>query len=102
MVACFQHPDGILYFRPFWDQLHDGEGIQIVTGEIKGEGPWKVGDAVVINVTPEQIVSRQAKTSALASPPEAPVLDGVDMKPGSPSKAQRPSWLTKTRLDYKE
>ena len=47
MVACFQHPDGILYFRPFWDQLHDGEGIQIVTGEIKGEGPWKVGDAVV-------------------------------------------------------
>ena len=47
MVACFQHPDGILYFRPFWDQLHDGEGTQIVTGEIKGEGPWKVGDAVV-------------------------------------------------------
>ena len=47
MVACFQHPDGILYFRPFWDQLHDGEGVQTVTGEIKGEGPWKVGDAVV-------------------------------------------------------
>jgi len=47
MVACFQHPDGILYFRPFWDQLHDGEGIQIVAGGIKGEGPWKVGDAVV-------------------------------------------------------
>ena len=56
-------------------------------------------DMTVINVTPEQIVSRQAKTSVLASPPEAPVLDGVDMKPGSPSKAQRPSWLTKTRLD---
>lgn len=47
MVACFQHPDGILYFRPYWDQLRDGEGIQVVTGEIKGEGPWKVGDAVV-------------------------------------------------------
>ena len=59
-------------------------------------------DLTVINITPEQIVSRQAKTSVLASPPEAPVLDGVDMKPGSPSKAQRPSWLTKTRLDYKE
>ncbi len=55
-------------------------------------------DLTVINVTPEQIVSRQAKTSLLASPPEAPMLEGVDMKPGSPSKAQRPSWLTNTRL----
>ena len=59
-------------------------------------------DMTVINVSPEQIVSRQAITSLLASPPEAPILEGVDMKPGSPSKAQRPSWLTKTRLDYKE
>jgi len=47
MVACFRHPDGILYFRPFWNQLPDGEGIRLATGDIKGEGPWKVGDAVV-------------------------------------------------------
>ena len=58
-------------------------------------------DMTVINVSPEQIVSRQAITSLLASPPEAPILEGVDMKPGSHSKAQRPSWLTETRLDYK-
>ena len=47
MVGCFRHPDGIVYVRPFWDQLPEGEGILLVTGDIKGEGPWKVGDAVV-------------------------------------------------------
>jgi hypothetical protein len=47
MVGCFRHPDGIVYFRPFWDQLPDSEGIQRASGDIKGEGPWKVGDAVV-------------------------------------------------------
>ena len=47
MVACFRHPDGIVYFRPFWDRLPEGEGIQVVIGDLKGEGPWKVGDTVV-------------------------------------------------------
>jgi len=47
MVGCFRHPDGIVYVRPFWDQLPEGAGVRLVTGNIKGEGPWKVGDAVV-------------------------------------------------------
>ncbi len=47
MVACFRHPQGLLYFRPFWEQLPDVEGVQVVKGHLKGEGPWKVGDAVV-------------------------------------------------------
>jgi hypothetical protein len=47
MVACFRHPLGVLYFRPFWEQLPEGEGIQIAQGELQGEGPWKVGEAVV-------------------------------------------------------
>ncbi len=47
MVGCFRHPDGIVYVRPFWDELPDGEGVYVVNGDIKGEGPWKVGDAVV-------------------------------------------------------
>jgi len=65
------------------------------------DGPLLLAhDLSIINVTPEQIVIRQAKTSVLASPPDAPALEGVDMKPGPPSKAQRPSWLTETRLDY--
>jgi len=55
-------------------------------------------DLSVINVTTEQIVIRQAKTSLLASVPRAPVLEGVDMTPGKPSESQRPDWLTKTSL----
>ncbi len=55
-------------------------------------------DLTVINVSPEQIVIRQAKTSMLASVPEAPQLDGVDMNPGEPSDSQTPAWLTETRI----
>jgi len=47
MVACFPLVGGIVYFRPWWNELPDGEGIQIVRGDIRGEGPWKVGDAVI-------------------------------------------------------
>lgn len=56
-------------------------------------------DLSVINVTPEQIVIRQAKTSMLAEVPDAPKLEGVDMNPGEPSKSKRPDWLTKTRIE---
>jgi len=47
MVACFRHADGIVYFRPYWDELPEGEGIRLASGDVRGEGPWKVGDAVV-------------------------------------------------------
>ena len=47
MVERFQHPDGLLYFKPFWDELAPAQGICVVFGEVRGEGPWKVGDAVV-------------------------------------------------------
>ncbi len=56
-------------------------------------------DLSVINVTPEQIVIRQAKTSLLVEVPEAPELEGVDMKPGKRSDSKRPDWLTKTKIE---
>ena len=46
-VACFPCTDGILYFRPYWNELPDTEGIRVASGELRGEGPWKVGDAVI-------------------------------------------------------
>ena len=56
-------------------------------------------DLSTINVTSEYIVIRQAKTDPLAWPPKPPKLSkDVDMNPGNPSKAQRPSWLSKTRI----
>ncbi|MGB5539967.1 MAG: hypothetical protein WBO37_07770 [Gammaproteobacteria bacterium] len=39
-------PAGLVYFRPFWDRLGE-EGICLVQGELRGDGPWKVGAAVI-------------------------------------------------------
>lgn len=47
MVERFRHPRGLVYFRSFWDQLQPAQGIVLVPGEVRGEGPWKVGDAVI-------------------------------------------------------
>ena len=52
-----------------------------------------------MNVTPEQIVIRQAKTSMLASVPDAPKLEGVDMNPGEPSDSKTPDWLIETKIE---
>jgi ribonuclease Z len=63
------------------------------------DGPVMLAhDLSVINVTPEQIVIRQAKTSLLAEVPDVPKLEGVDMKPGKRSDSRRPDWLTKTKI----
>ena len=63
------------------------------------DGPAMLAhDLSVINVTPEQIVIRQAKTSLLAEVPEAPKLEGVDMNPGKRSDSKRPDWLSKTKI----
>jgi hypothetical protein len=56
-------------------------------------------DLSTINVTPEQIVVRQAKTSLLAEVPEAPKLEGVDMSPGEPSESNTADWLKKTVIE---
>lgn len=46
MAEYFPHPDGLLFFEVFWQQ--GGESaIHRVTGDFKGEGPWKVGDCVI-------------------------------------------------------
>lgn len=47
MLERFRHPEGLLFFELNWDRVDDGRGIHLVTGEMKGEGPWKVGDCVV-------------------------------------------------------
>ena len=47
MVERLPHTEGLVYFRPFWNQLPAEQGVRFVSGEVRGEGPWKVGDAVV-------------------------------------------------------
>jgi ribonuclease Z len=56
-------------------------------------------DLTTINVTSDYIVVRQTRPDLLAWPAKPPKLpEGLDMSTGEPSKAQRPSWLTETRL----
>jgi len=47
MAERFPHPAGLLYFEPFWRDNARQPAIHLVRGEIRGGGPWKVGDAVV-------------------------------------------------------
>jgi hypothetical protein len=47
VVERFRHPQGLLYFTPFWHAGRPEEAVRLVEGEIKGEGPWKVGGSVV-------------------------------------------------------
>jgi hypothetical protein len=47
MAELFRHPRGLLYFELYWDRLPAAQGIHLVEGEIRGEGPWKAGDCVI-------------------------------------------------------
>ena len=55
-------------------------------------------DLTTINVTREQIVVRQTMADLLAWPPPPPPDADADSEVGPPSEAQRPAWLTETRL----
>jgi len=47
MAERFPHPQGLLYFDLFWHLGNPNKGVHFVDGIIKGDGPWKIGDAVV-------------------------------------------------------
>jgi len=46
MAEIFKHSSGVVYVEPYW--MEAGKPIaKHLTGEIKGDGPWKVGDVIV-------------------------------------------------------
>lgn len=48
LMEFFPHPQGLLGFEIFWEQSSDYSAmIRVYEGQLKGEGPWKVGDAVL-------------------------------------------------------
>ncbi len=47
MIRTFKHKDGLLFLAPYWHELSQDKQLQFVTGPINGEGPWKIGDAVI-------------------------------------------------------
>jgi hypothetical protein len=47
VAAAFPDPAGLLYLDLFWHLRTPTEAAHLVPGELHGEGPWKVGKAVV-------------------------------------------------------
>jgi hypothetical protein len=47
IAELFRHPQGIVFFEVFWNLMDVNEGVHFIAGEIKGEGPWKVGEYVI-------------------------------------------------------
>lgn len=47
IAEIFRHPQGIVFFEVFWNLMDGDEGIHMIQGEIKGDGPWKVGDYLI-------------------------------------------------------
>ena len=46
MAEKYPHPEGLMFFDLYWLES-SSPAVHIVKGKIKGEGPWKVGDAIV-------------------------------------------------------
>jgi len=47
MVAYYPHEEGLVYLEPFWEKRLPEKKANVIKGEIKGEGPWKIADAVI-------------------------------------------------------
>ncbi|WP_295541884.1 hypothetical protein [uncultured Thiohalocapsa sp.] len=47
VAACFPHPQGLLYLDLFWHRKTPAEAAHLLTGELTGRGPWRIGDCVI-------------------------------------------------------
>lgn len=47
MIERIPYHDGLLFLPTFWPETGIDKALRFVAGPIKGDGPWKVGDAVV-------------------------------------------------------
>lgn len=45
VAACFTHPQGLLYLDLYWHLATPAEAAHLLHGELRGDGPWRVGDA---------------------------------------------------------
>ena len=49
IAACFPLPQGLLYFDLYWHLGKVTETTHILTGDLLGDGPWKI-DGHILNV----------------------------------------------------
>lgn len=92
IAECFPHPQGLLYFDLYWHLGQPSETTHVLPGEIKGEGPWKIGGHI-LNVlgchgTNHELASHYQHwqnflNSAQAEYPPAPLIDAIARKLGA-------------------
>ena len=85
IAACFPHPAGLLYFDLYWHLSTPREAAHLIRGELRGEGPWRVGDARLRvlgchNTDPQlqgafAAWQRYLQANAGAYPPRAQILE---------------------------
>ena len=44
VAAAFRHPRGLLYLDLYWHLSTPDEAAHLIDGELRGNGPWRVGD----------------------------------------------------------
>lgn len=47
IAAAFPHAKGLLYLDPFWHQSTPAKAAHLIKGELRGEGPWRIDNAVI-------------------------------------------------------
>jgi hypothetical protein len=47
IIERMPYRDGMLFLPAFWTEAGAGSALRFVAGPLRGEGPWKVGDAIV-------------------------------------------------------
>lgn len=47
VAELFEHPQGLLWFELYWHVGDPARTMHVVEGEVRGEGPWRVGDHVL-------------------------------------------------------
>ena len=48
IIEKFLHKEGIIFFEPFWHINGLNSSVHLIRGELKGEGPWKIGQHVIM------------------------------------------------------
>ena len=47
IAACFPHPLGLLYLDTFWHLRSPQQAAHLLHGELRADGPWRIGDCVL-------------------------------------------------------
>lgn len=45
------HKEGIIWGEPMWAEEHSTHGVHLITGDVKGDGPWAISGRVFEEMT---------------------------------------------------